>query len=194
MTQREDREYYDRLWERSGLGRGCFPVLLTVIAAVILLLTLTGCRSSQPMTEQSERRDSIIIKYIERVVTVHDTAYVVIPAQTAERTTQDSLSHLENDYAVSDARVNPDGSLTHTLETKPQTVAVPYERKDTERETVREESHREAEKEKVTEYVDKPLTWWQRTQIYGLWAVLFLLAVIYRRKIFAAAVRLFLKK
>ena len=36
-------------------------------------------------------------------------------------TVRDSSSHLENDYALSDARILADGSLFHSLETKPRT-------------------------------------------------------------------------
>lgn len=151
-----------------------------------------GCRSHKTLA--SETGDTLRVEYRERVILVRDTVTVEIPHQTAERHTTDSVSHLENDYAQSDARINPDGSLTHTLETKPQKVAVPFERQDTERETVREASHTERETDTVTEYVEKPLTWYQQTQIYGFWACIILLAVTYRRKIFEAAVRLFLKK
>lgn len=61
-------------------------------------------------------------------VYVTDTAYIEIPAQTAERTTEDSTSHLENDFALSDARINPDGTLFHSLETKPQSKPVEFQK------------------------------------------------------------------
>lgn len=44
-----------------------------------------------------------------------DTVFVRIPAQSAERTTRDSVSHLETGYAESDVVLNLDGSFSHTL-------------------------------------------------------------------------------
>ena len=58
-----NKEYYDKLWQDSGLGRGCGP-LLSIAALVIALLFLCSCRSSQSVTER-ETRDSI--RYIDNV-------------------------------------------------------------------------------------------------------------------------------
>lgn len=194
MATREDREYYAWLFQQSQFlhGQGCGTLIAVIVILFAAILTFSSCRSQRELTH--EQTDSVRIEYRERIVKVPDTVYVEIPAQTAERTTQDSVSHLETDFAESDARINPDGSLTHTLANKPQKMAVETEKEIVERESVKEEKHKEAEKEKTIEYKDKPLTWWEQTQIYGLWALLFLLAVIYRRKIFSTAVRLFLKK
>lgn len=62
---------------------------------------LTGCATPRKATstDSQQQRDSVRIEYRERTVFVPDTVFVEIPAQTAERTTPDSLSHLENDYA-----------------------------------------------------------------------------------------------
>lgn len=70
----------------------------------------------------AEIRDSVRVEIRERVV--HDTAYVEIPVIKEVNITKDSSSHLENDYAASDAAI-VGGLLRHTLETKPQTIPMP---------------------------------------------------------------------
>ena len=104
---------------------------LTQAAAALLLLfilCLTGCGTSRCLTASidKERRDSIRVETVIKFIT--DTVYLEIPAQTAQRETRDSVSHLENDYAESDARINPDGSLYHDLNTKPQKKPLEFEK------------------------------------------------------------------
>lgn len=103
-------------------------LFLSFICAFSLLLT--ACKT-QSKIQQEKKETRIETKY-ERIF-VHDTAYIV-PVQSAEKTVKDSASHLENDYAISDARINTDGSLFHYLQTKPQKKPVPVdkviERKD----------------------------------------------------------------
>lgn len=83
-----------------------------LIIALIPLFGLISCRSVP-----SER----VVTKVERVTeTRWDTAYVEVPAQSAEAVIPDSVSHLETDFATSDARINPDGTLYHNLRNKPQ--------------------------------------------------------------------------
>ena len=103
---------------------------------LLLLLTfiIGGCASSRRLSENVHQQDSVGIRVETRIEYVPDTVFIEIPAQTSERETADSTSHLENDYATSDARINPDGTLYHNLKTKPQKKPVefekPVERKD----------------------------------------------------------------
>ena len=80
-----------------------------------------GCRASRPQITQS---DSVKIEYRERIVEVpkFDTVTIDIPIQVAAAVVEDS-SHLETDYAVSDAHLTPLGYLSHTLENKPVSVS-----------------------------------------------------------------------
>ena len=127
------------------------------------------------MPVKIETRDSIITKVVKETKYIKDTVYLEVPAQTAERTTQDSTSHLENDYATSDARINEDGSLYHDLKTKPQRkpqeVDVPVQTTDS---TTAETKYIDRE---VKIEVPRELTWWQKTQIYGFWALLALFLI-----------------
>lgn len=97
------------------------------IAIIIVYLLLIGCstRKDFPAIQQ---RDSTHIEVRKEVVYISDTVFVDIPAQVSDRTTQDSVSHLENDYAMSNARINSDGSLYHDLKIKPQKKPIPIEK------------------------------------------------------------------
>lgn len=151
-------------------------------STLLLILTafiLSGCGSAKNMPVKIETRDSIITKVVKETKYIKDTVYLEIPAQTAERTTPDSTSHLENDYATSDAWINEDGSLYHDLKTKPQRkpqeVEVPVQTTDS---TTAEIKYVDRE---VAVEVPRELSWWQKTQMYGFW-VLFVLAAISNRK------------
>lgn len=173
--------------------------LLYIVLTAVLL---TACASSQKATTSSstdssvQGRDSVRIEYRERTVLVPDTVFVEIPAQAAERTTPDSLSHLENDYAESNARINQDGTLFHDLRTKPQAKPVPTEKEVQYRDSIvyKDRIVKLRVTETKTVEVEKKLSWFQKTQIYGFWALLLLLAIIYRKKLFGAIVRRILKK
>ena len=153
-----------------------------LIPLLMAALLLCGCAASRHVSDSvnSEQRDTVRVETV--TIYVPDTVFVEIPAQTAERETRDSVSQLENDYATSEARINPDGSLYHDLRTKPQKKPVefqkPVERRDSivYRERVRTET--------VTETVEVPrqLTWFQKTSIYGFWAAIFFLMIVYTIK------------
>ena len=83
---------------------------------LIATLMCVGCASSKKAgTKEFHKRDSIRTEVRKEIVFVPDTVYLAIPEQAAERTTRDSTSHLENDYATSDARVY----LFHVHQTLP---------------------------------------------------------------------------
>ncbi len=174
--------------------------LITIITGAVLALLLFGCattRKAAPVLEQvTEVHDSVRVEYRERVVLVPDTVYVDIPLQTAERETRDSVSQLENDYAVSVARLTADGLLFHSLNTKPQKVPAPFEKPVVEKETNVSHTAEKAEAKNRTEtvYVARDYTWWDRTRFYGFYAAIIFLIITYRRNLLNAALRVFRKK
>lgn len=155
------------------------------MAAVLLV---GGCSPGKHLAKTQKQQDSTRVEVRKEIVYVPDTVYLEIPAQTAERTTRDSTSHLENDYATSDARINTDGTLYHDLRTKPQEkeipVEVPKERKDS-------IIYRNIEVEEIVP-VKRELTKWQKTQMRGFWVVLVVLVVYVFRKPFLALIRRFI--
>jgi hypothetical protein len=158
---------------------------MNISLLLLIALLLTACGTPKKLT--TTQQDSTRIEIRETVIYVPDTVFVEIPAQTAERTTQDSTSHLENDYALSDARINPDGSLYHDLKTKPQEKPVPIE-KPVERKDSIIYRTQYIDRE-VTVEVERELSWWEKTQIYGFWGLVVILLIVYRKKIFALARR-----
>lgn len=151
---------------------------------LLLLLTfiIGGCASSRRLSESVHQQDSVGIRVETRIEYVPDTVYIEIPAQTAERETADSTSHLENDYATSDARINPDGTLFHNLKTKPQKKPVEFEKPVEHKDSIVYKT-KTVTKVRTVE-VPHELTWWEKTQIYGFWFILFILMIVYRKKVF----------
>ena len=149
-----------------------------LLLILIPFVALISCRSHQPTIVPPER----IVTQIKRVTEVRwDTAYIEVPAQSAEITTPDSVSHLETDFATSDARINPDGTLFHNLLNKPQerpaVVPTTVQRVDSivEREVP------------VVVYRDKPYNKWEQFKIEAFWwllgAIAAFLAINFRKPI-----------
>ena len=108
-----------------------------VVFIIILSVLLVGCGHCRHLSSDTKTGlDSTNTYFRERVIFVPDTVFFEIPRQTAERTTADSTSHLENDYSLSDVRINTDGSLFHALATKPQAKPVPTEQQIVYRDSV----------------------------------------------------------
>ena len=154
----------------------------TTVAIFLFFTTVmlfSSCRTGRQVVVV-EGKDSIRIEERVREIKVTDTLFVEVPVQSAERTTADSTSHLENDYAVSDARVNPDGSLSHSLETKHRTDTIPKELYVQIWDTT---IYREKVIPKVVT-VEKGLSDWQKMQIRGFWIFLILTSgyIIIRKK------------
>jgi hypothetical protein len=151
------------------------------IAIVIsfTLLMLVGCAPCKHLSTNS--KDSVRIEYRTRVEYVPDTVVVEIPVQSEKITTRDTTSHLENDYAQTDARINGDGTLFHSLATKPQKKPVPVERPIEYRDSI---VYRDRAVEKIVT-VERELSWWQQTQIRGFWVAVIIFIFIYRKKIFS---------
>lgn len=94
--------------------------LLAFVLLAILGQLFVGC--SPRITPPAEIRDSVRVEIRERPV--HDTAYVDVPLIKEVNVTRDTSSHLENEYAMSDASIS-NGTLSHSLETRPHKIAAP---------------------------------------------------------------------
>lgn len=137
-----------------------------------LLPLLGGCGTSRIVSGSSERREvEYRTQYIERV----DTAYVELPVVSERTATRDTLSRLENDYALSVAEIRRGGVLFHSLETKPARRPVPVIAKEAVRDSVVYRD-REVKVETPVE-VACPLSSFVKAQIIGFWALFAALAV-----------------
>lgn len=155
----------------------------TTVAIFLFIATVmlfSSCRTGRQVVVV-EGKDSIRIEERVREIKVTDTLFVEVPMQKESTTVRDSMSHLENDYAISDARINPDGSLYHSLETKPRTDTLSREVGVQVRDSI---VYREKVVPKIVP-VEKGLSNWQKIQIRGFWIFLILTSVyiIIRKKV-----------
>lgn len=150
-------------------------MLKALLYVFIVVILLAGCSPCKHLAETQEQHDSTLTKVVTQTYYVKDTVRIEIPAQTAERTTADSVSELENDYATSTARINPDGTLYHDLKTKPQDIPKEVETPVQVKDSI---VYKDKYKDRVrTVEVERELTWWQRTQMYGFWVALAVIVV-----------------
>lgn len=147
---------------------------LVYIMAVCALAV--GCCPCRNMVAERVTQDSTRTEYRERIVLVPDTVFLQIPLQSAERTTADSVSHLENEFAVSDARITAEGLLFHSLQTKPQTKPIATEREVITRDSVIYKDR--CINATKTVQVERALTAFQRIQICGFWLLSVIMATI----------------
>lgn len=164
--------------------------IILIAFSVLVALCLLSCGSSRKVVEQANTQEKDSVRFQTVTVFVKDTVLLEIPAQSSERETRDSTSHLENDYATSDATIMPDGSLFHNLKTKQQKKPVqiekPVQRTDSIVYRVRTET-------KIKE-VPRKLTWFQQTQIYGFRALIVILLIIYTIKRIKRRIRVLREK
>ena len=154
----------------------------TTVAIFLFIATVmlfSSCRTGRQVVVV-EGKDSIRIEERVREIKVTDTLFVEVPMQK-ESTVRDSMSHLENDYAISDARIMADGSLYHSLETKPRTDTLTQELSVQAKDSI---IYREKVVPKIVP-VEKGLSDWQKIQIRGFWIFLILTSVyiIIRKKV-----------
>ncbi len=133
---------------------------------------LSSCCPCKQLT--TSMQDSVRVEVVERIVEVRDTAYIDMPFIKDSVTTMAKESHLENEFAFSDAAILADGSLAHSLQVRPRTIKVQFKKPIIHRDSVvYHNSYRT-----VTVEVERALTWWQQTQIRGFWAMLIIIAVL----------------
>lgn len=164
---------------------GKLPVISLVFLTVFLLCS---CGAGKRLPVQTENRDSIRVEVREKTVYIRDTVTITIPAQSAENTTRDTSSHLETDYAESDARIDPDGTLHHSLRNKEQEKPVPVDVPQTQKDSIVYKDRY------VYDAVEVPcdLTAWQKWQMRSFWILLSAVVVYVLRKPLLALIRRFI--
>lgn len=155
---------------------------------ILMSFLLLSCGAAKNLPPASPSvRDSVKIVTRVETVFIHDTLKVPVPKQDVSNKTKESTSHLETDFAVSDASIDSTGTLHHTLSNKAGDVPVPTKTPVHSRDSI---VYRDREVEVPKPYpveveVPRDLTWWQETQMMGFWVMLLLLALKYRKTIFA---------
>jgi len=151
------------------MKRICFLISL------LALLLLSACRTAKPSEPSPPvilaTSDSIRIEYIETVRIDTVTVEIPVPVESSRQVVKDSTSHLETSLAFSDAWINADGSLGHSIKNKdsPIKADVPVPVKDTQT-NKSSDSIREVPvpvEKKV--YIETPLSAWQKFRMHSFW-------------------------
>lgn len=158
------------------------------LITLIIAFLLCSCGAGKQLPVQTEQKDSVRVEVREVTKYIRDTAFIPIPAQSAENTTRDTSSHLETDYAESDARINPDGSLYHSLRNKEQEKPVPVDVPQTQKDSIVYKDRY------VYDEVEVPceLTSWQKWQMRSFWILLSAVTVYVLKKPMLALARRFI--
>ena len=149
----------------------------------LILVTVTACCPPRSFTTSTE--DSVRVETIIRTEYIPDTVFVEVPVESERQTVRDTTSHLETSYAVSDARITPDGALSHSLANKPQKKPVPTEKEVIYRDSI---VYRDKVNTEIVE-VERELTWWQQTKMKGFWVLLAVIVFVLRKNIVTLARR-----
>ena len=91
--------------------------ILKIIILFLFLLPI-GCAKAIYVPVQGEHT----IEYRDSLIYVKDTIFVTPPVEEKENKTLQDSSHLETSIAVSDAWIDEDNNLNHTLKNKSDTV------------------------------------------------------------------------
>lgn len=127
------------------------------VIGILVLLTLFSC-SAKRVVQKEISDEKVRIEYREILKT--DTVTVQLPAERIEVIRRDS-SRLETSLALSEARIQSDGTLYHILQNKPFTPKIEVRYKD--RETVRDSIVYQTKE--VPYFVEKELNWWQKIRL-----------------------------
>lgn len=128
----------------------------------IACLALSGCCCHRALTP-TVIKDSVRVEIREREVI--DTVTVTIPVEVEKIVTRDTVSHLENTYAESDAEVRG-GFLFHSLASRPQVIKVPVTV------YVTDTLYKESQTVEKEVQVEKPLSWMQKLKLGAFWWLL----------------------
>ena len=155
---------YDGIDPNDAPLIGCLHGLASAVilfVAFLLCFLLGGCKTTKPATVVVVR-DSIRTEVHTETVYVHDTIPVSLPNDSVGVATPDTTSRIETSVAVSEASIH-DGLLWHSIWNKPA-IEVPVEHKETTRDSIVYKEKEVPVPYPVPEYVDKPLSWWQKTR------------------------------
>lgn len=145
-----------------------------------ILLSLLFLSVACSVTRQVTPREQTTVEIRTETIYVPDTVYVQLPAVSQSVETLDTISVLENKYAISDASVSGN-ILKHSLEIKPVNEPVPVRKEIVYRDSV------VLQRVDVDHYIEMPaeLTPWQSFKIklggyaFALIILLIVCAAIY---------------
>ena len=123
---------------------------------LLFLALASACSTVRPLPTT----DSTKVEVRTETVIEKDTVYVELPRVVERVAVQDTTSHLENEFALSDARISG-GVLKHSLETKPVKMPAVVDKQIVYRDSVVFRDRVQT----VTVEVEKKLTGWQQAKL-----------------------------
>ena len=123
---------------------------------LLFLALASACSTVRPLPTT----DSTKVEVRTETVIEKDTVYVELPRVVERVAVQDTTSHLENEFALSDARISG-GMLKHSLETKPVKMPAVVDKQIVYRDSVVFRDRVQT----VTVEVEKKLTGWQQAKL-----------------------------
>ena len=123
---------------------------------LLFLALASACSTVRPLPTT----DSTKVEVRTETVIEKDTVYVELPRVVERVAVQDTTSHLENEFALSDARISG-GVLKHSLETKPVKMPAVVDKQIVYRDSI---VFRDRVQTQTVE-VEKKLTGWQQAKL-----------------------------
>ena len=123
---------------------------------LLFLALASACSTVRPLPTT----DSTKVEVRTETVIEKDTVYVELPRVVERVAVQDTTSHMENEYALSDARISG-GVLKHSLETKPVKMPAVVDKQIVYRDSIVFRDRVQT----VTVEVEKKLTGWQQAKL-----------------------------
>lgn len=146
---------------------------MRALVLCLLIMSLAGCQPQQRIMEPAatvavERSDSLRVTYREMVRIDTMMMMMAVPEQSAMLISADS-SHLETDFASSDAWVSSDGLLHHILKNKAQRrpIEVPVPTRAISTDSVRERRIEVPVPYPVRVEVERDFSAWERIRLKG---------------------------
>lgn len=167
---------------------------LVIIAVNLAAIMFSGCHSSKQMLPSTpvivNNTDSVRIEYIETVRIDTVTVEVPVPMESAKQVVPDSTSHLETSLAESDAWINADGTLGHSINNKEQKLKadVPVPVKDTQTNNTSASVREIPVPYPEPVYIERELTKWEAFRMGAFWYLVGLsvisIAIVFRKPLF----------
>ena len=123
---------------------------------LLFLALASACSTVRPLPAT----DSTKVEVRTETVIEKDTVYVELPRVVERVAVQDTTSHLENEFALSDAHISG-GVLKHSLETKPVKMPAVVDKEIVYRDSL---IYRD-QVQTVTVEVERKLTGWQQAKL-----------------------------
>lgn len=167
---------------------------ICLIISLVALLLMSACRSSKQMLPSTPvivtNTDSVRIEYTETVRIDTVPVEIPVPMESAKQVVPDSTSHLETSLAESDAWLNPDGTLGHSIKNKEQSLKadVPVPVKDTQTNNTSASVREIPVPYPEPVYIERDFTKWESFRMGAFWYLIGLsvisIAIVFRKPLF----------